>query len=180
MLRLSVLDLAPIVEGGSAGEALRNAAELAKAADRLGYTRYWMAEHHSMPGIASAATAVALAFVGANTSTIRIGAGGIMLPNHAPLVIAEQFGVSSALTSRRRPSWRSAPGRKVRRRLVAVFAREMPQFRLRKTRSACVAPTGKGGAYLNVKRAFSKTTLPWAAQVIWASRRAVLGFRSFA
>ncbi|MGN6154826.1 MAG: LLM class flavin-dependent oxidoreductase [Sphingomicrobium sp.] len=97
MVKLSVLDLAPIVEGGSAGEALRNAAELAQAAERLGYTRYWMAEHHSMPGIASAATAVALAYVGAKTSTIRIGSGGVMLPNHAPLIVAEQFGTLESL-----------------------------------------------------------------------------------
>ena len=97
MVRLSVLDLAPIIQGGSACEALRHSAGLAKAAERLGYTRYWMAEHHSMPGIASAATSVALAFVGSQTSTIRIGAGGVMLPNHAPLVIAEQFGTLEAL-----------------------------------------------------------------------------------
>src|SRR3712207_5729262 len=97
MPKLSVLDLAPIVEGGSAGDALRQSAELAQAAERLGYTRYWMAEHHSMPGIASAATAVALAYVGARTSTIRIGSGGIMLPNHAPLIIAEQFGTLESL-----------------------------------------------------------------------------------
>ena len=97
MVKLSVLDLAPVIEGSNAGEALRNAAELAKAAERLGYTRYWMAEHHSMPGIASAATAVALAYVGANTSTIRIGSGGVMLPNHAPLIVAEQFGTLESL-----------------------------------------------------------------------------------
>jgi luciferase family oxidoreductase group 1 len=97
MPKFSVLDLAPIIEGASAGDALRNAAELAKAAERLGYERYWMAEHHSMPGIASAATAVALAYVGAQTSTIRIGAGGIMLPNHAPLIVAEQFGTLESL-----------------------------------------------------------------------------------
>jgi luciferase family oxidoreductase group 1 len=97
MGKLSVLDLAPIVEGGNAGDALRDSARLAQAAERQGYTRYWMAEHHSMPGIASAATAVALAYVGANTSTIRIGAGGVMLPNHAPLVIAEQFGTLESL-----------------------------------------------------------------------------------
>ena len=94
---LSVLDLAPIPQGSEAGDALRNSADLAAHAEQLGYKRYWMAEHHSMPGIASAATAVALAFVGANTSTIRIGAGGIMLPNHAPLTIAEQFGTLEAL-----------------------------------------------------------------------------------
>ena len=97
MPKLSVLDLAPIVEGGSAGEALRQSAELARAAERLGYARYWMAEHHSMPGIASAATAVALAYIGSQTKTIRIGAGGIMLPNHAPLIIAEQFGTLESL-----------------------------------------------------------------------------------
>jgi luciferase family oxidoreductase group 1 len=97
MVKLSVLDLAPIVEGGNAGDALRNAAELARTAERLGFTRYWMAEHHSMPGIASAATAVALAYVGANTSTIRIGSGGVMLPNHAPLIVAEQFGTLESL-----------------------------------------------------------------------------------
>ncbi|HET7316638.1 MAG TPA: MsnO8 family LLM class oxidoreductase, partial [Sphingomicrobium sp.] len=97
MAAFSVLDLAPITEGSSAGEALRNAAGLARHAEQLGYTRYWMAEHHSMPGIASAATAVALAYVGSQTSTIRIGSGGVMLPNHAPLIIAEQFGTLDAL-----------------------------------------------------------------------------------
>jgi luciferase family oxidoreductase group 1 len=94
---LSVLDLAPIVEGSDAGQSLRNSAELARHSERLGYGRFWMAEHHSMPGIASAATAVALAYVGTQTSTIRIGAGGIMLPNHAPLTIAEQFGTLESL-----------------------------------------------------------------------------------
>ncbi|HEY0413747.1 MAG TPA: LLM class flavin-dependent oxidoreductase [Allosphingosinicella sp.] len=97
MIPFSVLDLAPVAEGGDAGGALRNALDLAQHAERLGYRRFWMAEHHSMPGIASAATAVALAYIGAGTSTIRIGAGGIMLPNHAPLVIAEQFGTLESL-----------------------------------------------------------------------------------
>ncbi|UUR07601.1 LLM class flavin-dependent oxidoreductase [Sphingomonas glaciei] len=97
MPTLSVLDLAPIIEGSSAGDALRQAGDLAQAAERLGYHRYWMAEHHSMPGIASAATAVALAYVGSRTSTIRIGSGGIMLPNHAPLIVAEQFGTLASL-----------------------------------------------------------------------------------
>ena len=97
MIPLSVLDLAPVPEGSDTGQALRNSLDLARAAERLGYRRFWMAEHHSMPGIASAATAVALAFVGAGTSTIRIGAGGVMLPNHAPLVIAEQFGTLESL-----------------------------------------------------------------------------------
>ena len=97
MTRLSVLDLSPIAEGSDAGQSLRNSLDLARHAERLGYHRFWMAEHHSMPGIASAATAVALAFVGAGTSTIRIGSGGIMLPNHAPLIVAEQFGTLAAL-----------------------------------------------------------------------------------
>jgi luciferase family oxidoreductase group 1 len=97
MAEISVLDLAPIVQGGDAGGALRNSLDLARHAERLGFRRYWMAEHHNMPGIASAATAVALAYVGAGTTSIRIGAGGVMLPNHAPLVIAEQFGTLAAL-----------------------------------------------------------------------------------
>jgi luciferase family oxidoreductase group 1 len=97
MIPLSVLDLAPVPEGADPGQALRNSLELAQCAERLGFRRFWMAEHHSMPGIASAATAVALAFVGSGTSSIRIGAGGVMLPNHAPLVIAEQFGTLESL-----------------------------------------------------------------------------------
>src|SRR4051795_1904463 len=97
MIPFSVLDLAPIVQGGDAAQAFRNALDLARHAEGWGYKRFWMAEHHSMPGIASAATAVALAHVGAGTSTIRIGAGGIMLPNHAPLIIAEQFGTLESL-----------------------------------------------------------------------------------
>src|SRR6476469_3178724 len=97
MIPFSILDLAPIAVGSDAGRALRNALDLARHGERLGYRRFWMAEHHSMPGIASAATAVALAHVGAGTSTIRIGAGGIMLPNHAPLTIAEQFGTLESL-----------------------------------------------------------------------------------
>jgi len=97
MVQLSVLDLSPITEGSDAGQALRNSLDLARHVEALGYQRYWMAEHHNLPGIASAATAVALAHVAAGTSTIRIGAGGIMLPNHAPLLIAEQFGTLAAL-----------------------------------------------------------------------------------
>ncbi len=97
MVPLSVLDLSPITEGGDAGQALRNSLDLARHVEALGYRRYWMAEHHNLPGIASAATAVALAHVAAGTSTIKIGAGGIMLPNHAPLLIAEQFGTLAAL-----------------------------------------------------------------------------------
>src|ERR1700737_2072925 len=97
MVPLSVLDLSPITEGSDAGQALRNSLDLARHVEALGYRRYWMAEHHNLPGIASAATAVALAHVAAGTSRIRIGAGGIMLPNHAPLLIAEQFGTLEAL-----------------------------------------------------------------------------------
>jgi luciferase family oxidoreductase group 1 len=97
MVPLSVLDLSPIVEGGDAGQALHNSLDLARHVERLGYRRFWMAEHHNLPGIASAATSVALAHVAAGTDHIRIGAGGIMLPNHAPLLIAEQFGTLAAL-----------------------------------------------------------------------------------
>jgi luciferase family oxidoreductase group 1 len=97
MTKLSVLDLSPVPEGGDAAGSLRNTLDLARHAERLGYNRYWLAEHHGMPGIASAATAVVIAHVAAGTSTIRVGAGGIMLPNHAPLVIAEQFGTLAAL-----------------------------------------------------------------------------------
>jgi luciferase family oxidoreductase group 1 len=92
-----VLDLAPIVEGGTPGDALRSSLDLARHVERLGYRRFWLAEHHNAVGIASAATAVVIAHVAAGTSTIRVGAGGIMLPNHAPLVIAEQFGTLESL-----------------------------------------------------------------------------------
>ncbi|MDH6230939.1 luciferase family oxidoreductase group 1 [Mesorhizobium soli] len=97
MTPLSVLDLSPITEGSTASQSLANTLDLARNAERLGYRRYWLAEHHNMPGIASAATSVVIAHVAAGTSTIRVGAGGIMLPNHAPLVIAEQFGTLAAL-----------------------------------------------------------------------------------
>lgn len=97
MIPLSVLDLSPVVEGGDVGQALRNSRDLAGHVERWGYRRFWMAEHHNMAGVASAATAVSLAFVAEGTTSIRIGAGGIMLPNHAPLVIAEQFGTLAAL-----------------------------------------------------------------------------------
>ncbi|MGB3415137.1 MAG: LLM class flavin-dependent oxidoreductase [Mesorhizobium sp.] len=97
MATLSVLDLSPIVEGGTASQSLANSLDLARHAERLGYRRYWVAEHHNMPGIASAATAVVIAHIAGGTKTIQVGAGGIMLPNHAPLVIAEQFGTLAAL-----------------------------------------------------------------------------------
>jgi len=97
MVPLSILDLAPIVEGSNAAEALRNSLDLAQHAERWGYQRYWVAEHHNMDGVASSATAVLIAHIAGGTRTIRVGSGGIMLPNHAPLVIAEQFGTLATL-----------------------------------------------------------------------------------
>src|SRR4029078_13651174 len=97
MIPLSVLDLAPIVQGSDAATALRNSLDLARHAERWGYCRFWLAEHHGMAGIASAATSVVIAHVAGGTSTIRVGAGGIMLPNPSPLVIAEQFGTLETL-----------------------------------------------------------------------------------
>ena len=97
MVPLSVLDLSPIVEGRDAADALRNTLDLARHAEALGYRRYWLAEHHNMPGIASAATSIVIAHVANGTTTIRVGAGGIMLPNHSPLAIAEQFGTLESL-----------------------------------------------------------------------------------
>src|SRR6188768_2170466 len=97
MVPLSVLDLAPIVEGGTAAQSFHNSLDLAQHAERWGYHRYWLAEHHNLPGVASAATAVLIGHIAGATSRIRVGAGGIMLPNHAPLVIAEQFGTLEAL-----------------------------------------------------------------------------------
>ena len=97
MTAISVLDLSPIVQGGDASQSLANTLDLARHAERWGYRRYWLAEHHNMRGVASAATAVVIGHVAGGTSTIRVGAGGVMLPNHAPLVIAEQFGTLAAL-----------------------------------------------------------------------------------
>ncbi len=97
MTPLSILDLSPIAQGSNAGASFRNSRDLAQLGERLGYRRYWLAEHHGMPGIASAATAVLMCYVASATSTIRIGAGGIMLPNHAPLTVAEQFGTLESL-----------------------------------------------------------------------------------
>ncbi len=97
MIPFSILDLAPVTEGSDAGQAFRNTLDLARLAERLGYHRYWLAEHHNMPGIASAATAVLIGHVAGGTSTIRVGAGGIMLPNHAPLQVAEAFGTLASL-----------------------------------------------------------------------------------
>ena len=97
MTPLSVLDLAPITQGSDAAESFRRSLDLARHAERWGYRRYWLAEHHGMPGIASAATSVLIGHIAGGTTTIRVGAGGIMLPNHSPLVIAEQFGTLESL-----------------------------------------------------------------------------------
>lgn len=97
MIPFSVLDLAPVTEGSNTTQAFANTLDLARRAEQLGYSRYWLAEHHNMPGIASAATAVLIGHVAGGTSTIRVGAGGIMLPNHAPLQVAEQFGTLESL-----------------------------------------------------------------------------------
>ena len=96
-MRFSVLDLAPVATGARTGEALRNSIELARVTERLGYHRYWVAEHHGMPGIASTSPAVLSAHIADATSAIRVGSGGVMLPNHAPLIVAEQFGMLEAL-----------------------------------------------------------------------------------
>jgi luciferase family oxidoreductase group 1 len=97
MIPVSVLDLSPITQGSDAATALEHSLDLARHTERLGFRRFWVAEHHNMPGIASAATAIVIAHVAAGTKTIRVGAGGIMLPNHAPLVVAEQFGTLESL-----------------------------------------------------------------------------------
>src|ERR687894_635080 len=134
MVPLSVLDLSPVPEGADAGQALRNSLDLARHAEALGYRRFWMAEHHNMPGIASAATAVALAHVAAGTRRIRVGAGGIMLPNHAPLVVAEQFGTLAALHPGRidlgigrAPGTDQATALALRRTVEGLSAEQFPQ-----------------------------------------------------
>src|SRR5450759_2193306 len=97
MIPFSILALAPITEGGDAAQSFRSPLDRARHGERWGYQRFWLAEHHGMPGIASAATAVLIGHVAGGTSTIRVGAGGVMLPNHSPLVIAEQFGTLESL-----------------------------------------------------------------------------------
>ena len=97
MNAFSLLDLSPILEGSDASVAFRNTLDLAQHAEKWGYHRYWLAEHHNLPSVASAATSVVIGYVAGGTKTIRVGAGGIMLPNHAPLVIAEQFGTLESL-----------------------------------------------------------------------------------
>jgi luciferase family oxidoreductase group 1 len=133
MVPLSLLDLSPIVQGGDAAMALRNTLDLARHAEALGFRRFWLAEHHNMPGIASAATSVVIGHVAAGTSRIRVGSGGIMLPNHAPLVVAEQFGTLAALFPGRIDlGLGRAPGTDMRtaralRRNLEVSAEEFPQ-----------------------------------------------------
>ena len=97
MIQFSILDLSPINQGSDAAQSFRNTLDLARHGERWGYQRFWLAEHHGMPGIASAATAVLIGHVAAGTSSMRVGAGGVMLPNHSPLVIAEQFGTLESL-----------------------------------------------------------------------------------
>ncbi len=133
MIPFSVLDLAPIVEGGTAAQSFRNTLDLAQHAEAWGYRRYWLAEHHGMPGIASAATAVVIGHVAAGTRSIRVGAGGIMLPNHSPMVIAEQFGTLASLFPDRidlglgrAPGSDQATARALRRDL-ASDAQQFPQ-----------------------------------------------------
>ncbi|NUO88390.1 MAG: LLM class flavin-dependent oxidoreductase [Cupriavidus sp.] len=130
----SVLDLAPIPQGSDAGQAMRNSLDLARHAEQLGYHRYWLAEHHNMPGIASAATAVLIGYVANGTQRIRVGSGGVMLPNHSPLVIAEQFGTLASLYPGRidlglgrAPGTDQATARALRRHLASDSADTFPQ-----------------------------------------------------
>ncbi|ADU49803.1 LLM class flavin-dependent oxidoreductase [Intrasporangium calvum] len=134
--QLNVLDLVPIAEGGSAAEAIAQTVDLARHAERWGYGRYWMAEHHNFRGVASSSTAVLIGHVAAHTSTIRVGAGGIMLPNHAPYVVAEQFGTLATmypgridLGLGRAPGTDPATARALRRNEVAAmnFAAEVEE-----------------------------------------------------
>ena len=135
----SVLDLSPIVRGGTPAESFRNTLDLARHAERWGYHRYWLAEHHNIPGVASAATSVVIGFVAGGTSRIRVGAGGIMLPNHAPLVIAEQFGTLESLYPGRidlgigrAPGGDAATARALRRGLGSggdTFPRDLDELR---------------------------------------------------
>jgi luciferase family oxidoreductase group 1 len=157
MIPLSVLDLSPILEGSDAAASFRNTVALAQHAERLGYRRFWLAEHHGMPGIASAATAVLIGHVAGHTRTIRVGAGGIMLPNHSPLVIAEQFGTLASLYPGRidlglgrAPGSDQATARALRRNLNASpdeFPRdvvELMDFVSDEPRQSVLAVPGRG------------------------------------
>jgi len=134
MIPYSLLDLSPIAEGSDAAQAMRRTLDLAQHAERLGYRRFWLAEHHNMPGIASAATAVLIGYVANGTSTIRVGSGGVMLPNHSPLVVAEQFGTLASLYPGRidlglgrAPGTDQATARALRRHLSHDTADSFPQ-----------------------------------------------------
>jgi luciferase family oxidoreductase group 1 len=133
MIPLALLDLCPIVVGSDASQALRNSLDLAQHAEKAGYSRFWLAEHHNMPGIASAATAVVIGHIAAGTKTLRVGAGGIMLPNHAPLVVAEQFGTLDALFPGRidlglgRAPGTDQPTARALRRSSALSAQHFPE-----------------------------------------------------
>lgn len=157
MIPLSVLDLAPINEGSDAVQSFRNSLSLAQHAEKLGYRRFWLAEHHGMPGIASAATSVLIGHIAGGTSTIRVGAGGIMLPNHSPMVIAEQFGTLASLYPNRidlglgrAPGSDQATARALRRNLQASadeFPRdvvELMDFLSDQPRQAIRAVPGQG------------------------------------
>jgi luciferase family oxidoreductase group 1 len=133
VIPFSILDLSPIPQGSSAAEALRNSLDLAQHAEALGYNRFWLAEHHNMPGIASAATSVVIGHVAGGTKTIRVGSGGIMLPNHSPLVVAEQFGTLASLYPGRidlglgRAPGTDQPTMRALRRNAAAAADTFPQ-----------------------------------------------------
>ena len=143
MIPLSVLDLAPILEGGDAAQSFRNSLDLAQHAERLGYRRFWLAEHHNIPSVASAATSVLIAHVAGGTSTIRVGAGGIMLPNHPPLVIAEQFGTLASLFPGGSISGSAARPDPIRSRRAHFAAHRPPATRSRRTCSSYgVLPAG--------------------------------------
>lgn len=133
-LALSVLDLVPITAGSDAATALRRSLDLARHAERCGYRRFWLAEHHNMDGLACSATAVLIGHIAAGTTTIRVGAGGIMLPNHAPLVVAEQFGTLATLHPDRidlglgrAPGTDRATMRALRRTLTTTGEDDFPQ-----------------------------------------------------
>jgi luciferase family oxidoreductase group 1 len=133
MIPFSILDLSPIIQGGDAAQSFRNTLDLAQHGERWNYNRFWLAEHHSMPGIASAATAVLISHVAAGTKSIRVGAGGIMLPNHSPLIIAEQFGTLESLYPGRidlglgRAPGSDQPTARALRRNLASDADQFPQ-----------------------------------------------------
>ena len=171
---LSVLDLSPIVEGGTIADSFRNSVDLARHVEKLGYTRFWLAEHHNIPGIASAATSVLIGHVPAGTTTLRVGSGGIMLPNHAPLVIAEQFGTLEALYPGRidlglgrAPGTDQVTSRALRRdptaaddfpdqvqELITLLGRPNPAQRIKAIQHLQRAPGGFPRAALRVRRPF--------------------------